>query len=145
MYYSEECFAARPEKLEFTSTGNTTPLSHVYIVPERYSVSQGWRHMKEATWLVWLSSSSVAYLTYRTFSSVVHENWESYSGGIQGCVQCDTSCCTRGKWREKMVLCGKAKSPIFVLPDKMPLGQHIDKVWCVILETGIRFSLTLFL
>lgn len=38
-----------------------------------------------------------------------------------------------------MVLCGKAKSPVFVLPDKMPLGQHFDKVWCVILETVIRF------
>lgn len=44
-----------------------------------------------------------------------------------------------------MILCGQAKSPVFVLPDKMPLGQHIDKVWCVILGTVIRFSLTLFL
>lgn len=49
MCYSEECFAARPEKVKFASTGSTIRLPHVYIVPEGYGVSQGWRQIKENT------------------------------------------------------------------------------------------------
>jgi len=36
-----------------------------------------------------------------------------------------------------MILCGKAKSLVFILSERVPLGQHTDKIWSIILETVI--------